>query len=499
MLDAEVALARACADVGLVPVEHADAIAAAGDAARYDPDELGRSAAAIGNPAGPLVRALTAAVGDPAAGSVHLGATSQDVLDTATMLVAGRVLDAVLADLAAAAAMVADLAARHAGTVQVGRTLLQHAPPVTFGLTAAGWLAGLDAAGDALRRVRSERLAVQLGGAVGTLAVFGADGPRVLAAMSGRLGLAEPTLPWHTERSRVAELAAAMAQTCGAVAAVARDVVLLAQAEVGEVSEEGPAGSGGSSTLPHKRNPIAAVSALAAAAQAPGLAATLFAAMAHEHQRAAGAWHAEWRPLRELMRCTGSAVWWLRTGLERLRVHPDRMRANLGLTGGLVLAERVTAELAPIVGRLAAHDAVTACCARAAAAGVGAAGPAEAADAGAGAVGPDADTAADVADRPDADTAADVADRASGVADAMDGAGVADAAGGTAGVADAMDGATGTGEGAEFLEVLAADPVVGRQLSRHRIAELLDPDGYLGAAAGFVGRALAEHERRVTR
>ncbi len=369
MLDVEVALAGACAEVGLVPVEHAAAVAAAAsDLARYDPVELGRQAAAIGNPVGPLVRALTAAA-DGAAGAVHLGATSQDVLDTAAMLIARRVLDVLVEEVDTAAGVVAGLAVEHVGTVQVGRTLLQHAPPVTFGLTAAGWLAGLDAAADGLRRVRAERLAVQLGGASGTLAVFGADGPRVLAAMSARLGLAEPTLPWHTERGRIAELAAALAQTCGAVASIARDLVLLASTEVGEVSEDGPAGSGGSSTMPHKRNPIASVAALAAAAQAPGLAATLFSTMAHEHQRAAGAWHAEWRPLRELARCTGSAVAWLRTALTRLRVHPDRMRANLDLTGGLIMAERVTAELAPLVGRLAAHDAVATCCARMADAG----------------------------------------------------------------------------------------------------------------------------------
>ncbi|HEY7593330.1 MAG TPA: 3-carboxy-cis,cis-muconate cycloisomerase [Actinophytocola sp.] len=357
MLDAEAALAGACADTGLVPRDAADKIAAACAAARYDPAELGRAAADSGNPAAPLVRALTAEVGGEAARYVHLGATSQDIVDTAAMLVARAARTAVLADLDACCDALAGLAGAHRRTVQAGRTLLQQALPTSFGLVAAGWLASLSAAGSALRSVV---LPAQLGGAVGTLASLGADGPAVASAYARRLGLAEPDLPWHTDRGPVAALADALGRVCGSVAKIAGDLVLLAQTEVGEVSESAE-GAGGSSTMPHKQNPVAAISARAAALQAPGMVSTLLTAMAHEHQRAAGAWHAEWRPQRELLCATGSAMWWLRTSLARLVVHADRMRANVDLAGGALLAERVTTALAPAVGRLTAHDAVAEC------------------------------------------------------------------------------------------------------------------------------------------
>ena len=208
-----------------------------------------------------------------------------------------------------------------------GRTLLQQAVPVTFGLKAAGWLAGLDDARRWLEEIRLERLAAQLGGAAGTLASLGDAGPQVAAAYAELLGLVEPAMPWHTQRGRIGELASALAVLSGAVAKAARDIVLLSQTEVAEV--RGGASGGGSSTMPHKRNPVAAICALGCAQQAPGLAATLLGAMAHEHERAAGAWHAEWRPLGELLRSTGSAVAWLRESLEGLEVDPERMRANL--------------------------------------------------------------------------------------------------------------------------------------------------------------------------
>jgi 3-carboxy-cis,cis-muconate cycloisomerase len=361
MLDAEAALAGAQADAGLIQRAHADAIAEACDVDYYDVTELGQQATGVGNPAAALVRALTAKVHGDAAGYVHFGATSQDVMDTAAMLVASRALEPLLEDLRACADAAASLAEEHVSTLQVGRTLLQQALPMTFGFTAAGWLSGLDAAAARLRAVEP---AGQLGGAVGTLASLGEQGPAVLTAFCARLGLAEPVLPWHTERTRIADLAGALGTVSGVVAGVARTITLLAQTEVGEVFEQGPAGSGGSSTMPHKRNPVAAVSALAGARQAPGLVASLLAAMEQEHQRAAGAWHAEWRPFSELLRGTGSAVHWLRLSLERLRVDWDRMRENLDRTGGVLLAERVTGALVSRAGRLAAHDAVTECCKR---------------------------------------------------------------------------------------------------------------------------------------
>jgi 3-carboxy-cis,cis-muconate cycloisomerase len=244
-------------------------------------------------------------------------------------------------------------------TAMAGRTLLQHALPITFGEKAAGWMSGLDASAARLDEVRRTRLAVQLGGAAGTLASLGGDGPAVLAQFAIELDLREPTMPWHTERTRVSDLAGALGSVAGAMGKIAGDVALLAQTEVGEV-HEGVAGRGGSSTLPHKRNPIAAVLARAAADQAPGLVGTLLASMRQEHERAAGAWHAEWRPLTELLRSVGSAAAWLRDCLEHLDVDADRMRANLDLTGGLLLAERATTALAPALGRMAAHELVEA-------------------------------------------------------------------------------------------------------------------------------------------
>lgn len=366
LLDVEAALAGAEADAGLIPREHADRIAEVCREGYFDVAEIGAKAVGVGNPAAPLVREITAKVGGEAARYVHFGATSQDVMDSAAMLLAKRALEPLLEDLEAAAEHAAALAREHATTVQAGRTLLQQAIPVTFGFTVAGWLSGLDAAALSLRGVR---LAAQLGGATGTLASLGEQGPAVLAAFSRRLGLAEPALPWHTERSRIAGLAGSLGQLSGVVGGASRTITLLAQTEVAEVAEIPAEGSdvntGGSSTMPHKRNPVAAVAAQAAAQQAPGLVSTLLGAMTQEHQRAAGSWHAEWRPITELFRTTGSAIYWLRTSFERLRVDADRMRKNLDTTGGAILSERVTTELAKDTGRLAAHDVVTECTKRA--------------------------------------------------------------------------------------------------------------------------------------
>lgn len=365
LLDAEAALARALADTGTLPPGQAETIAAACAADRYDPSALGRDAAGGGNPVIPLVRELTAHVRetDPdAARHVHRGATSQDIMDTGAMLLAQRAGGVLLADLRELTDHLRGLAEAHRTTPMPGRTLLQQALPTTFGLVAAGWANGLSEAAGQLDHVLRHRLAVQFGGAVGTLASLGADGPAVTAAMAARLSLADPVLPWHTERGRITELAAALGRVCGAVGTAAQDIVLLAQTEVGELVEDGGPGVGGSSTLPHKRNPVAAVSALACARQAPGLVGNLFAAQIQEHQRAAGSWHAEWLPLTDLLRRTGAAVAWLRTSTARLRIDPGRMRANLGATGGLALSERVTTDLALELGRMDAHRLVTEAC-----------------------------------------------------------------------------------------------------------------------------------------
>ncbi|HEX6920691.1 MAG TPA: 3-carboxy-cis,cis-muconate cycloisomerase [Actinomycetes bacterium] len=359
MLDVERALAEACADVGLVPREAAAAIGAVCTADRFDVPGLGRAAEGAGNPVVPLVHALTELVPPEARPWVHHGATSQDVLDSALVLVAVRATQPLLRDLDVCADRCAGLAAHHRGTVMVARTLGQQASPTTFGLKAAGWLVGLIGAGDRLARVRGG-LPVQLGGAAGTLAAHGDAGVAVSARLAERLDLARPLLPWHTDRSPVLDLAAALGATLSATGKIALDVGLLAQTEVGEVSEGdgGVDGRGGSSSMPHKRNPVDSVLVTALARRAPGLVGTLYATSVQEHERAAGGWHAEWEPLLELLRLAGAAAARTRKMLEGLQVHPDRMRANLDATGGLVMAESVAARLAPHLGRSEAHDVV---------------------------------------------------------------------------------------------------------------------------------------------
>jgi 3-carboxy-cis,cis-muconate cycloisomerase len=368
MLDVEAALARASAKAGLVPVEAAEAIAAACQAGRFDPAELGELAAAAGNPVVPLVRQLADRLPPAVAGHVHQGATSQDVLDTAAALVARRALAPLLDDLAGSADACAALADAHRHTLMAGRTLLQQAVPVTFGLKAAGWLVGLDESRRRLAQV-DRGLAVQLGGAAGTLAAFGGRGLVVLANLAAGLDLAEPTVPWHAVRVRPAALASSLGACAGVLAKLARDVALLAQTEVAEVREGGGPGRGLSSAMPHKRNPVAAVAVAACTARVPGLVATVLGAMAQEHERAAGGWHAEWEPQRDLLRLVGSAAAWSRELLERLEVDRARMRTNLDATGGLVMAEAAVAALAGPLGRGRARELVDDAARRAAATG----------------------------------------------------------------------------------------------------------------------------------
>ena len=239
-----------------------------------------------------------------------------------------------------------------------GRTLLQQALPITFGLKAAGWLVGLDETREELARVREDDLALQLGGAVGTLASLGDEGPAVVEQVADELGLREPLLPWHTIRTRPVRLASALGAAAGVMGKIARDVALLAQTEVAEVAEGGDPGRGGSSTMPHKRNPVGAVTVSACAERVPGLVATMLAAMVQEHERAAGAWQAEWETLSDLLRLSGSAAATLRELLEGLEPDADRMRANLDLTGGLLMTESVVTALTPSMGRGASQDLV---------------------------------------------------------------------------------------------------------------------------------------------
>ena len=365
MLDAEAALARAEARAGVIPAEAAEAIAACCVADRFDAAALGEAARRLGAPVEPLVRALAEAAGD-AGRYVHWGATSQDILDTAAMLVARGALDLILAEVDAVAAACAALAESHRSTPIAARTLMQQALPTTFGLKSAGWLVGLLEARARLAAVRDARLAVQLGGGGGTLAALGAQGPAVITLFAEELGLAEPTVPWHANRVRVAELGAALDLAAGALSKVALDVVLLSQTEVGEVAE---AGAGGSSTMPQKRNPTGSVIAIACARRVHAQAGLLTGGLAQEHERAAGGWQAEWQPLSDALALTGGAGAAVREVLEGLEIRPERMRANLDATNGLIMAERITFLLAERIGRIQAHELVSEACARAVAAG----------------------------------------------------------------------------------------------------------------------------------
>lgn len=354
LLDVEAALARATASAGLIPPDAAQAVVdACADAAVYDEDDLGRSAALGGNPVIPLVRAIEQRAGAGGA-HVHHGATSQDVLDTAMMLVAVRARAALSADMTTCVALAAHLAGRHRDTVMSGRTMLQQAVPTTFGLKAAGWAIALQGCAD---RLATLQLPVQLGGAAGTRASYAGQGREVARALALELGLADSPLPWHSARLPVADLAGALGTTAGTVAKTALDVVLLAQTEVAEVAEV-RAGAGGSSAMPHKRNPVAAVQARAAARRAPGLVATLLSCMEQEHERAAGAWHAEWVSLSDLLASTGSAVAWLCDSLASLEVDVQRMRATLAAGAGDAAAATVAEGLTAALGRAAAHDVV---------------------------------------------------------------------------------------------------------------------------------------------
>ena len=360
MVEVEVALLDVLADHGLAPAEAARELADAVESGRLELDvaELGRGTGEQGTPIPALLRALRRQLPAEASAHLHKGATSQDVIDTAMMLVASRALAGAVDDLSAAADACAALVERWRDAIVSGRTLLQQALPVTFGLKAAGWLSGLDGIVADLRAVRERDLAVQFGGAVGTLASLGDRGLDVADGLGARLDLPVPPLPWHTVRLRPARLAGACGAALGVLGKIGRDVALLAQTEVAEVVEGGGEGRGGSSTMPHKRNPVGAVGLVACAQRGPGLVATMLGAMAQEHERGAGNWQAEWETLLELLRLTASASAIARELLSGLEVDPEKMRADMDLTGGLVMSESVAAALAPSVGRADAQQLV---------------------------------------------------------------------------------------------------------------------------------------------
>jgi len=372
MLDFEAALAHAEAEVGLLPAAAAEEIALFCQARNFDLAALGRETALAGNPAIPMVKHLTALVAESDAGAarfVHFGTTSQDAIDTGMVLqiragLAGLEPDFARLDLALEA-----LARRHAGTLMIGRTLMQQAVPITFGLKAAGWLSALAFGRSRLAEAGRKMRVLQFGGAAGTLASLGEHGLKVAAALARRLDVGLTELPWHGHRERVADVGAALGLVTGTLGKMARDLSLLAQTEVGEAFEPATPERGRSSTMPHKRNPLACQVALAAATRVPPLVATLLAAMAQEHERGLGGWQAEWETLPEIFRLAAGALRRMAEAMEGLRLDPERMRENVGATRGLVMAEAVSAALTEALGHADAHRLVDEACRRAAAEG----------------------------------------------------------------------------------------------------------------------------------
>ena len=363
MLDFEHALARAEAAVGIIPASAVVSIAKACHAESFDRVALAEAAVLAGNLAIPLVKMLTAKVAsaDPSAARyVHWGATSQDVIDTATMLGLRAAINALIVDLDRAITGFARMALQHRETAVVARTWLQHALPMPFGLKLAEYAAALNRSRGRLKRLRRDTLALQFGGAAGTLAALGDKGLKVAEQLAQELSLPLPDAPWHTHRDRIADVASALAILAGTCGKIARDVSLMMQTDVAEVFEPAGEGRGGSSTMPHKRNPVAAARVLAAATMAPNLAATMFAAQVQDDERSAGPWHAEWPTLPTLQLVTSGALAAIAEIAEGLDVDAARMRANLDMTQGLVMAEAVAMALAEKIGKGEAHHIVEA-------------------------------------------------------------------------------------------------------------------------------------------
>ncbi|CAN5249815.1 3-carboxy-cis,cis-muconate cycloisomerase [soil metagenome] len=379
LVDAEVALSRALVAAGLAPgwmLGVADSLA---DASALDLAALAAAGRSGGNPVIPLVKTLSAraeALRPGASDHVHVGATSQDIVDTAAMLIAAHTLDAVRVNLLALAGSLAHLADTHRSTPQAGRTLGQHASPTTFGFVVAGWLDAVCTVVASLTDAR-HALPASLAGAVGTLGVLteaaeqrlpghpsSASVERVVSEFAAGLGLVTPAIGWHTNRLPIVEVGSALAVATGVVANIAMNVAELSRTEIGELSEGLAEGEGGSSAMPHKRNPVSSVLIVSAGRQAPGLLSTLYGSLLAEDQRAIGGWHAEWQTLRELERLALSGTQAASGLVARLRVDSDRMRANLELTHGLLYSERVSAVLAGLLGKAAAFELVRTASAR---------------------------------------------------------------------------------------------------------------------------------------
>jgi len=368
MLDFEAALARAEARVGVIPASAVATIENACRAELFDFAALGEAIATAGNSAIPLVKSLgkrIAASDAEAERYVHLGATSQDVMDSGLVLQLRQALELIEGELAQLAGSLATQAQRHAATPLAGRTWLQHATPVTLGMKIAGWLGAVTRSRQRLRELKPRLLVLQFGGASGTLAALGEQALPIAHALAEELNLTLPEQPWHTQRDRIVEFGAVLGLIAGSLGKLGRDISLLMQTEAAEVFEPSAPGKGGSSTMPHKRNPVGAAVLIGAATRVPGLVSTLFSAMPQEHERSLGLWHAEWETLPEICCLVSGALQQARLLAEGLEVDAARMGRNLELTQGLVLAEAVSIVLAQRVGRDSAHHLLEQCCKRA--------------------------------------------------------------------------------------------------------------------------------------
>ena len=359
MLEFETALARAESRTGVIPKDAADAITAAARPCNFDIPSLADAAFRAGTPAIPLVKMLTDQVrkADPdAARFVHWGATSQDVADSAMSLLLKRAEPILIEDLTRLEKALERLSESHKDAVMLGRTLLQPAPPVTFGLKAAGWLASVRRGRRRLRNAFRTAAVLQFGGASGTLASLGERGPVVAEALRAELGFGESAAaPWHTQRDELATLICACGVLTGSLGKMARDISLLMQNEVGEAFEPGGDGRGGSSTMPNKRNPTACVLTLAAAHRVPGLVASFLSAMPQEHERGVGGWQAEWPIVAAVVQSTGVAIASMAEAAQGLSVDAKKMRLNIENTNEAIFAERAMMMLAAKLGRDAAH------------------------------------------------------------------------------------------------------------------------------------------------
>ena len=368
MLDFEAALARAEASAGLIPQEVVADIEAACRAQLFDVDELAIAIGNAGNSAIPLVKALgkkISASNPTAERYVHLGATSQDVMDSGLVLQLRSAIELLERDLARLADALAEQATCYANTPLAGRTWLQQATPVTLGMKIAGWLGAITRHRQRLTEIKPRLLCLQFGGASGSLAALGDQAFAVAEALADELKLHLPDQPWHTQRDRLVEFASLLGLIAGSLGKVGRDLSLLMQTEAGEVFEPAAPGKGGSSTMPHKRNPVGAAVMIGAATRAPGLVATMFAAMPQEHERSLGLWHAEWETLPELCCLVSGSLQQALQVVPGLEVDAGRMLQNLELTKGLVLAEAVSIALSQRIGRDAAHHLIEQCCRRA--------------------------------------------------------------------------------------------------------------------------------------